>query len=347
MSSMASVFDDGVETATAESLQSYDIVNAAAEEAVENSTLANAPGDDSVMDSAAVEKAMMVAKPAEVGTQAAQEATPEQVAQEAAQKEEQQYGRGANKRIRDLVAERNETRQAMAAQQAQFTQQMQQMQMQVQQQQAEYQRHQMELENRRLSMLESERAAREEAGLSEVEKARRKFLSDAQKEALQGIAPEIEALKQQLGQERQWRDELTRRAEQRSRFAKIDAMGKEVLEKDLLNGYDPADAAKLKEPMEEMLHAFAGAYKEYPNQVAPRFKQFLQQWYAAESKRISKTAGARLAQGQLVPTPLPAAKTTGGAAQGNWPSIGDLKRADYDNHVAWMRAGSPQIKANK
>lgn len=337
------MLDSGVETATAEAAQNYAVVNDIAGETVAESTLPNAPGSEPVLDSANIERAAFVAveKPVEAGVQAPQETVAEQVEKQAG---EENYGRGANKRIRDLVAERNETRDMLAKQQAEFQRQMQQMQMQIASQQAAYQKHQMELEERRMKALESDRIAREEAGLSEVEKARRNFLRDAQKEALQGIAPEIDALKKQLEGERQWREQLTAKAEQKARFAKIDAMGREVLEKELLAGYTPEEAAQLKEPMEEMLHAFAGAYKQYPQQVAPRFQQFLQKWYAAESRKLSRSAGAKIAQSQAVSAPLPAAKTTAGASQTNWPSLVDLKKSGHENHLAWIRAGSPGLK---
>jgi hypothetical protein len=338
---LSDMLSNGVETATVDTVQPIP--------GLETSVDSPAPAapsaqDEAPLDSAAVERMAFapVEKPVEQGIQAPQET--EQVTQpnEETQKDEN-YGRGANKRIRELVAERNEERVTRERAQAEFQKQMQQMQMQIAQQQAEYQRHQMDLENRRLQMLEEEKRAREEAGLSEVEKARRKFLSDAQKEALQGIAPEIDALKQELQQERQWRDELTKRATARAKFARIDAMGKEVLEKDLLAGYAPDDAAALKEPMEELLHAFAGAYKQYPNQIAPQFKQFLQKWYAAESRKLSKTAGAKIAQSQTVPQPLPAAKAGAGASQTQWPSLADLKANGIASHPEWIRAGYPKL----
>jgi hypothetical protein len=333
------MLSNGVETATADTVQPIPGLETSVDSPAPTNSSAH---DEAPLDSAAVERMVFapVEQPVDQGIQAPQET--EQVTQSEEAKDEN-YGRGANKRIRELVAERNEERQARERAQAEFQKQMQQMQMQITQQQAEYQRHQMELESRRLQMFEEEKRAREEAGLSEVEKARRKFLSDAQKEALQGIAPEIDALKQELQQERQWRDELTKRATARAKFARIDAMGKEVLEKDLLAGYAPDDAAALKEPMEELLHAFAGAYKQYPNQIAPQFKQFLQKWYAAESKRLSKTAGAKIAQSQTVPQPLPAAKAGAGSSQTQWPTLADLKANGIASHPEWIRAGYPKL----
>jgi len=78
--------------------------------------------------------------------------------------------------------------------------------------------------------------------------------------------------------------------------------------------------------------------------VAPQFKQFLQKWYAAESRKLSRSAGAKIAQSQAVSAPLPAAKTTAGASQTNWPSLVDLKKSGHENHLAWIRAGSPVLR---
>lgn len=332
--SMAFDLSPDVVTATEETQVAQDTVDAVAGETMAN---ANPPSlGESGIDSAVLDQAM-AALDADKAAPVADDVAPEQPVQK------QPVGSRSQQRIQQLVQERNAERERAARLEMQFAE----TQKQIAAQQAEFQRQQLAIEERRLKMQEDERRLREEAMLPDVEKAKRKFLSEAEVKAEERLSPRLQALEQELLKERQWREQLTAQADQQARFQKIDQMGKQVLDGQLLKDYTPEERATLAEPMEEMLHAFSGAYKAYPNQVAPKFQEFLNKWFVAEAHRRSRTVGAKVAQTKAAPAPLPnsrGASSNGAETPFSAVKLDQLRRNGFDSHVAWFRAGRPALK---
>lgn len=257
----------------------------------------------------------------------------------------------AQARIQQVIRERNEARQALASQQAQFQSQIQNQQAQIAAQNAKFQEEQLNLERRRLEMTEARVRAEEEASLSDTERARRAFLKDAATQAREELrkefAPELTALKNENAARAQAQQQAQAQYEQAQRLNYFQGQAQQVLTQDLLKGWDPTDAAAVQSEFEEMLYAYSGAFGVDPTQAAPMFKTFLSKYFKGEAKRLSRSSGVKVAQSMGTP----AVANTGLSAQGvqqAWPTMAQLKRGDgkqtFDNHIQWVAKGKPALR---
>lgn len=300
------------------------------------------------LDSAAIERAIAnLAKPKAPAPE--QVETPE--AEEEVQEAKPKKMSPSQERIVALIAERNRANEAatqMAAQMAAIQESS-------QKQQAEYQRQQLEFERRRFEMMDAARREQEESRLSDVEKARRQFLRESKDEAKREMTPELQAMREEIQQLRAEKQAEKEAAEQNSRLAQFKNQANSVLNGVLLKGYTQEEQQALGSGMEEMLYSFSGAFGVDPVRAAPVFKQFLDRYVKAENSRVSRTAGAKVAESRQAPRPVPSARTAGGSASGagpgpaGWPSMKQLYKGSvdgrtFDNHVQWIAAGKPALR---
>jgi hypothetical protein len=181
-----------------------------------------------------------------------------------------------------------------------------------------------------------------------VEKARRSFLKDAAAQAKADLAremlPELAAVKEELARERAIREESRKEAERQQRYQAFSAQAQRALDNELLAGFEPARAAKLKEPLEEMLYSFSGAYGVTPEQAAPAFKALLNEYAAAQMRKTSQVGGAAIARNQALPSSIPSGRT-GVSPQRASPSEAQLKANGYQDHIAWAARGYPSLRS--
>jgi hypothetical protein len=302
------------------------------------------PGESGI-DSSAIENLLAPkTEPDPEDVKASEQEQPE------AKKEEQKQRKRlspAQERIQALIAERNAAQEEAARYQAQALE----IQRQTAEQQAKFQQEQIKLEQRRLELMEQQRREEEESRLSEVEKARRQFLREAEEKATGKLSPELQQLKAEVAALREAREKAEVQAQQAQRLEMFRSQANAVLDGVLLKGFEPEEQKALGSGMEEMLYAFSGAFGVDPTRAAPVFKQFLDRYVKAENSRVARTAGTRIAESRQAPKSVPPARASGGApTTGRMPTIAELQRgtADgrtFDNHVQWFAAGRPALRA--
>lgn len=328
----------GAETLTAENASTAVLPGLSADTVESMPTPSAPPVNEASIDSNVLDAAVAQAQTA------FQEAAPEQAAPEVAP--EEKPSRGLNERVQQVISQRNEARDELARQQLIFQQQMATMQQQIAQQNQKFQEQQLALEQRRVEMMEARAREEEEAGLSDVERARRAFLKDASERAKadvrKEVLPEVEALKAQLEEERRYRTEAQKQAERSQRYSHYTQQATSAIDTTLLSGFDQDTAKSLRDPMEELLLTMSGAYGITPQQAAPALKQMLTKYTQAEMRRVSSTAGAKVAQSQGLPSALPQGRS-GVAAQAPAPTLANLRKHGFDNHIQWVARGRPAL----
>lgn len=246
------------------------------------------------------------------------------------------------KRVQGLINERKQLEQAMQQRDAYYQNQLQHLQSQLAAQQEAQQRQQDELLRKQLDLLERRAREEEDAKLSDVERARRKFLAEAEERAMSRLRPEIEEAKQKAAQVEAFLAAQREQAEQQARVSKWAREIQQTLESQVLKGFDTTEAKSLSGEAEEMVAAYAGAYGISPAEAAVKLQDFLRRYSKAEMKRISKSAGSKVAQSQAAPKPLPAGRA-GSASVSRVPTLGELRAAGFEDHIAWRRHGSPPV----
>lgn len=302
---------------------------------------ANQPASDT-LDSAAIERLMSVkpaaAAPAEVVEEPVEEPKPE---------EKKAKLTPAQARIAQLISQR----EARDAHIAEITAQNVTIQREMQAQQAKFQEAQLALERQRIAMMERARDKEEEAQLSDIEKAKRAFLKEAQDSAKRELSPELKVLQDKLATFEQERETARQAAEQNQRNEYFRQQAQSVLGGVLLKGFEAEEQQSLGPSMEEMLYTFSGAFGVDPMRAAPVFKQFLDKYVKAENSRLARSAGSKVAESRQAPRAVPQARATGGAPRalaGN-VSLADLGRGTpdgrtFDNFVQYNAAGRPQLR---
>jgi hypothetical protein len=328
-----------IETATAESNIAQQIASDMAGTTMQQSTLPNGGSDEPPMDSALLDQAVVEGFAASQNGKAQEEAQAQ--TQPAVKQDQQPQGRNrAAERIQEVIKQRNAERDARMQMEARLQA------IEARNQAIETQR--LELEQQRFAAEQAQRTRFEESQLSETERAKRAFLREAQNESRTAMMqdPAMQQLLAEVQESRHFRQQLVERAQQRARFQKIDQMGKQVLEQELLAGYDPEDRVALSDPMEEMLHAFAGAYRAYPNDpvIRQRFEQFKTALVRAENRKAQRTTGHAVARSQAVPSPLPQSRGAQAQPTAQSADLNQLKRNGFENHIQWYRAGSPPLR---
>lgn len=294
------------------------------------------------LDSASIEKMLSARTPAKAPVEA-QEVEAEPEVEEKPKEKPSKKLSPSQERIVALIAERNEAR----AEAARIASQVAAIQAQQAAQQAEFQKQQLALEQRRLDLMEQARREEEDAKLTDVDKARRKFLADSRAEALKEIAPELAELKAWKAQAEAEKQAAKEAAEQAQRNDHFKGQAQAVLDKVLLKDFTPEEQKNLGSGMEEMLYSFSGAFGVDPVRAAPVFKTFLNNYVKAENARLSRVSGTKVAASRAAPKPVPAARPGGTPAAVKWPTLAQLRAGDgrrsFDNHVQWMGAGAPAL----
>jgi hypothetical protein len=247
---------------------------------------------------------------------------------------EQERKSAAQARIRQVISEKK----ALEAQLAQYQQQALQSAQAQADRQAEFQAKQLEMEQKRFAMLEARQRQEEEASLSETERARRGFLSEAalkaREELRRELMPELEALKAKDAARDQAEAQYRQQAEAAQRLNYFQQQAKQVLSNDLLKGFEPTEQTALGEKMEEMLYAYAGAYGLDPVKAAPEFKAFLSSYFKAEAKRVSRSAVSTVAKSQSTQAPLPQGRP-GQGVQSTKPPLSVLRKYGINDYVEY------------
>jgi hypothetical protein len=305
--------------------------------------VANQIPEELPLDSAAIERMLSARAPKEPVEAA--EAAPEELEEpKAEEKGKDGKRRPSQERIVRLIAERNQARAETARVAAQVAE----VQRQMASQTAEFQKSLLDLERRRTDAFERARQEQEEAGLSEVEKARRKFRNDTKADAIKELSPELAALRERVEAFEAKEKQAEEAAIQAQRNEHFRTQAQAVLDRYLLNGFTPEEQKTLGSGMEEMLYTFSGTFGVDPVRAAPVFKQFLSSYVKAENARLSRVSGTKVAASRQAPKPVPAARP-GGTPAVKWPTMAQLHKGDgkrtFDNHVQWMGAGAPTLLA--
>lgn len=298
-------------------------------------TLAGMPIDGGI-DSSNIQAALDGAAAAQVEEleTAKAEATPESP--------EQVQKSRAQQRIQQIIAERNEERKQREVLQSQLIA----AQTEQNRLNAEFQKRQLDMEQRRFEMAQARDRAEAEANLSDVDRARAKFLADAAKTAREELRkemePELKALREHQEQDKQARAQAQAQADTAQRLQYFQSRAEQALTSEIMKGYAPEDVSSLKDEMEEMLYSFAGAFGADPVDIAPKFKQFISKVVKAENKKVSRTAATTIAKSQGTVAPLPAGRTSNGTQA--LPTMAQLKKAGFDNYVQWRGRGAPAVQ---
>lgn len=338
MAGMEDVFDQGVETLTESNANQVQV-------AAETTAPSNEPTPMSdALDSAVIERAMVVqAQPQEAAPEQAAEGAEEETRDAPSETPEvpETPRTRAEKRIKQLVEARNAANDRAAKAEQMAAQRAQELEQRIFQMQAQFQQKQLEIEQRRLQMEEARHFKEEEATLSDVEKARRQFANQVVGEAERKLQDRLGALEQELMQHRQWQQQLKQNAEQRMRMQRVEQDSSQALDT-LLNEYDESMRGELREPLEEMFHTYAGAFRMWPTEAVPRFKEFIAKLHRAENSRLAKTGGAKVAAGQRVVRSAPTA-APGTSASAKFPAWNKLQAAGYSTYGEWIKAGSKPL----
>lgn len=247
--------------------------------------------------------------------------------------------RGAQKRIKELVQQRNEVREQMSAMQAQYQQQMQQVQAQMQQQANAQQQalaQQNELLQRQLQMAEAKRQAEVEESLTPMEQLKRDIQRETLAQAQQGWQSQYQQLQGQFEAQQQAQQEAQVQAEKQARYQYYDNQSREVLKTQIFEGYEDTETKDIEAPMQEMLLSYCAAFGLEPKDAAPRFKKLLDAHVNAKLKARSAVSGKKVAASRKVTkSAQPGRKPAGGTAKPSWA---ELKEQGFEDYLEWQAA---------
>jgi len=202
--------------------------------------------------------------------------------------------KGAQKRIRQLVEERNTVADELRASRAESQRALQAMQYQFQQQQQAMQERYEQIEREKYHVEAERREQEAYAKMSLAEQL--KF--DAVKRARGEMAPEMQAMEQRFQAELQRRDNAARQAQEQwkrqERIAKLDREATDAMSSVLFRDVDPADVATVKDDFMDIFLAYAGGKGEYPKDAAPKFRKVLERVALAYTKSKSKASKAQV-----------------------------------------------------
>jgi hypothetical protein len=327
--------DDLASSAAAES-----VVNTTAHAAVETVRQESVIQPTDSMDSGVVERALQGVPGVEEVVQEAtgeEDETPEVIDSDPGEKKVSPY----SKRVQKLVSERNAEREARLQERQQFERER--AQYQAQQRNEAYQAEQLAYQRAQYEMMQAQRLAADEANLSDVERARRKFATEIREDFRREMSPEWEQTRQELEQLKAERAQMRQAFETKQRLDRIEAEQQSVLNNQLFKKYDPADVTAMKDEYEEMFAAYCAAFRMRPEEAAPRFAQFANRVARAEMKATSKANGSKVAQSRAVPAPVPGGKAGGVAGGIQWPALDKLRAKGIESHVDWLKRGRPAV----
>lgn len=271
--------------------------------------------------------------------------------------------RGAQKRIRDLIAQRNEAQLQAQQMQAEFNQQtramLQQQAAQMQQQfqhQAAQMQEQLQIQQRQLEMLQGNRQEEAEKDLPFVERFKLQTIREARAAVAEERSQELAALRAEFDAYRQQQEQAAAAAESRARYEyfgrQTDRAMREVLFEGLPDEFvaehgaefrdallsivasknvDPIDAAKYLRRTFDLTHA-ARLQSPAKRQAAPQ--------RGPDGKFQKQKPAAKRGAQSVPPTPAPGRRV---AKDNRRPSWDQLQAAGYHDYVEWMEDGSPII----
>jgi hypothetical protein len=250
---------------------------------------------------------------------------------------------GAQKRIQQLVSQKNELKEELAGQQAAMQQQLAQMQQQMAQQAA--QQNQALQQQLYLAQQQAEaqaRMAREEAERQAYEKMTpleqhqqdtvRRANMEAESRMEQLINQQVGPLRQQLEQAEQARLAAEEKIAAQQRRTRMQTLANSALDEVVYQGFDQEVAQPLKADTEEMLYAYCAAFGEYPNEAAPKFKKFMDNYAKAWVKTRAKVAKKPVQAAKKVPAQPRRQASQGGLDMPSWDEL-QSKGMDYIDAV--------------
>jgi len=251
----------------------------------------------------------------------------------------------ANKRIQTLIAKNKEIEAEAKGREARYQEQLGLMQRQIQNTRAEESRatqQQLEMQRQQLAMMQQQRVSETEKSLTPQEQYERDFLRRASDAAKGAFTPEVAALRTEIEQMKQVRQQETAEAQKRQQHEYYNSQTRQVRE-ELLKSFSPDRAAQLAEPIEELVLSFSGAWSAEPKEIGPRMKKFLDTYVQGVLETRAKS-GQKIRKGQAVPRSASGGKRTAKGG-GSTPSFAALRKAGYNDYVEWMAQGEPAIES--
>ena len=247
----------------------------------------------------------------------------------------------AEKRVRESVARAKAAESKLQEVQAQYQQQYQAMHQQMQAQvaaQTQALQEQLNLQRYQLQQAEYKREQEELANLSPGQKLEREWLEKAR--GL--VAPEVQAIRQELEQERAQRQEVFRRAKANNDLQQWKTQAGEAAKKVVFDGFDDTTLSKLGPKAQEVLLTWHAASGEDISKSAQSLKAFLEDYHRARLASVSRNSGAKIKQSQATPKVAQGSKVSaGGSAK---PSPSQLRAMGYSDAFEWRKAGAPSYK---
>lgn len=321
----------------------------AVEEAVEETNLegnaSEAADNEMAVESSAPENEVQEPDPEDVTpdeeVEAASDEESEEVEATAQDAQPKKVEGRAEKRIRESVARAKAAEAKLAETQAQYQQQYQAMHQQMQAQvaaQTQALQEQLNLQRYQLQQAEYKRQQEELAQLSPGQKLEREWLEKAR--GL--VAPEVQAIRQELEQERAQRQEVFRRAKANNDLQQWKSQAGEAAKKVVFDGFDDAAFSKLGPKAQEVLLTWHAASGEDISKSAQSLKAFLEDYHRARLASVSRTSGVKIKQSQATPKVAQGGKVSaGGSAK---PSPSQLRAMGFSDAFEWRKAGAPSYK---
>lgn len=273
---------------------------------------------------------------------------------EESSEEESPPPKGAQKRIQDLVAQRNEEREARAKQEQYFQQQLQQqqqmlqqMQWQAQQAEAERQR-QIEFQEEQIRLLSARDEKEALEKMDPVARYEKELVDRAYKRAEGTFRTELDELKGQLETERAQRAQAAQQhrenIERQQRYNSYDSQATAVIERDFPQAVDDPE---LSEMLKEGLLTLSASYGVLPEQAASRFQNLAQKLAGNYAKTASKEKGKRVKEARKLPGSKrrrgSSSDDAGGLAWKKAPPMSKLREAGFNDPFDWREAGAPDL----
>jgi hypothetical protein len=228
-------------------------------------------------------------------------------------KEEVELGPRATKRVQDAVNRAKQAEVQLQNMRAEYQQHLQGVQYQFQQQMAQQQAmlaQQVEFYRKQAEASMTKRPEEDESKLTPAQRIEREWLNKAK----QALMPEFDALKAQLGEERQQRERLMKAAQERKMLSEYKQRADHINRNILFKDFEPTDIDGMNSKAQELLLTWGTAAGEEPEQAVQGLKAFAEAYHKAKLKVISKRLGPKIKQSQVTPKTLPntrAAATTG------------------------------------
>lgn len=295
----------------------------------------------------------------ETAESAAEEAAEEAKKETPEEEPDPQLGQRAQKRIQSLAAEKNKLTEELVATRTQVQQWQQQQQQYLQQMQSQYNQ---QLQQMRTQMQAAEQAAaaerariaklseaKEEEGLSELEKYERRLLRQAAQQAESLSKQQVAAIQKQLEAERAERARAQKDAERKQRYDHWMNETQRARQTTLFNGFDEADVKDLAEPGDELILTWASAFGEQPEVAAKALRAFADKYADARAKARAKAGKTTPAPKRGLPQSAAKAAVPEQATTKRQTSLPQASREmlhanGYGNYWQWQQAGFPVLK---